>query len=64
MAKIDRRKRLYYPYCGAKLGFCLATDIAEKGCTVDYELISIKCRYWRYRHPITKSPPQSLMGGR
>lgn len=59
MVKIDRRKRLYYPYCGYRTGFCLAPNMTEKGCTMSL-LSPSSCRYWRARHPVTKVIPQSL----
>ena len=53
--KIRKNKKLYYPYCGYKVGFCLAVS----GCH-HTETNGAGCSKYRYRHPITNCPPQSL----
>ena len=53
---IDKRKRLYYPYCGYKPGFCLLTTL----CPHVYPNGN-GCKYYRHQHPIAKCPPQSLV---
>jgi len=52
--KIDKRMKLYYPYCGYKEGFCLSRE----GCIEPGEF---DCPLFSKRHPVTKLPPQSLM---
>lgn len=52
---VDRRRRLYYPYCGYKEGFCLRGE----PCPYIYP-DGNGCKYFRRDHPITKSKPQSL----
>lgn len=52
---VDKRKRLYYPYCGYHEGFCLSRN----GCPYSYPN-GKGCKNYRWRHPITKVPPQSL----
>jgi len=52
---VDKRKRLYYPYCGYHEGFCLK----RSPYTEEYPN-GKGCKFFRANHPITKIPPQML----
>jgi len=53
---VKKTARLWFPYCGYKMGFCL-----KKGTCHLTEINGKGCRYYRLYHPVMKLAPQSLV---
>lgn len=58
LEKVDRRRKLWFPYCGYEHGFCMSNN----GCSGTFILGHVTCRHFRRNHPVRGYPPEGTNG--